>query len=222
MTAQVLAGAASAYATFQTAEAQQADVSDAASLSDIISLQSSQDRIENTCIKASSQSHSAVHEIRSLKKLPGFTELMGSKPEAPAEKEPEADESLLGAILEERLAHVETARRMLAEFFSGDETACENHDLLKMFIDGDEIDLTTAHGIFESLSGMDWTGEASAKRIFDIAKLFSDGDSEMMDMMRSAVLSAFSQVESSFGGSGSLPKQAYDMLNSVNSLFDKN
>ena len=24
------------------------------------------------------------------------------------------------------------------------------------------------------------------------------------------------------GGSGSLPKQAYDMLNSVNSLFDKN
>ena len=111
---------------------------------------------------------------------------------------------------------------MLAEFFGGDETACENHDLLKMFIDGDEIDLTTAHGIFESLSGMDWTGEASAKRIFDIAKLFSDGDSEMMDMMRSAVLSAFSQVESSFGGSGSLPKQAYDMLNSVNSLFDKN
>mgnify|MGYP000368059013 CR=1 FL=1 len=212
MTAQVLAGAASAYATFQTAEVRQADVSDTASLSDIISLQSSQDRIENTCIKASSQSHSAVHEIHSLKKLPGFTELMGSKPETSAEKEPEADESLLGAILEERLA----------QFFSGDETACENHDLLKMFIDGDEIDLTTAHGIFESLSGMDWTGEASAKRIFDIAKLFSDGDSEMMDMMRSAVLSAFSQVESSFGGSGSLPKQAYDMLNSVNSLFDKN
>ena len=48
MTAQVLAGAASAYATFQTAEVRQADVSDTASLSDIISLQSSQDRIENT------------------------------------------------------------------------------------------------------------------------------------------------------------------------------
>ena len=89
MTAQVLAGAASAYATFQTAEVRQADVSDTASLSDIISLQSSQDRIENTCIKASSQSHSAVHEIHSLKKLPGFTELMGSKPETSAENEHE-------------------------------------------------------------------------------------------------------------------------------------
>lgn len=218
MTAQALAGT---YVPFQTAEVRHADTGDTASLSDIISLQSSQDRIENSCIKASSQAHTAVHEIRSLKKLPGFTELMGTKPEEPARQD-EPDEAALGAILEERLARVDTARRMLAEFFGGDDTACENHDLLKMFIDGDEIDLTTAHGIFESLSGMDWTGETSAKRIFDIARLFSDGDSEMMDMMRAAVLSAFSQVESSFGGSGSLPKQAYDMLNSVKSLFDKN
>lgn len=146
------------------------------------------------------------------------------EPAAETEKQEDytVDEDVLNALFEESFSRVDSARQLLTEFFSGDETALGSYDLLKMFTDGDEIDIETAHDMFESLSGLDWTGEASAQRIFDMAKTFADGDSDVMEMMRSAVLTAFSEVENSFGGAGSLPKEAYDTLERVSELFNGN
>ena len=223
-----------------------------ASFSDELSSQMLRDGFSQSYGTQSANTYSPTREIRSLKRLPSFTELMENSAGtdmtmpavaeeniSPVSEEPQqplqetaaeteksedytVDEDVLNALFEESFGRVDNARQMLTKFFSGDESALGSYDLLKMFTDGDEIDIETAHDMFESLSGLDWTGEASAQRIFDMAKTFADGDSDVMEMMRSAVLTAFSEVENSFGGAGSLPKEAYDTLERVSELFNGN
>ncbi|MBQ8568235.1 MAG: hypothetical protein IJ446_03360 [Oscillospiraceae bacterium] len=104
------------------------------------------------------------------------------------------------------------------------------HETKKIFDkDGNElvpdengmVDLSNVEGVEEfEFDDKYWGAEATAQRIFDMAKAFGGENEALLGLMKKAVYAGFAQVEGLFGGEGSLPDVCYETKDKFDELFN--
>lgn len=104
------------------------------------------------------------------------------------------------------------------------------HETKKIFDkDGNElvpdengmVDLSNVEGVEEfEFDDKYWGAEATAQRIFDMAKAFGGENEALLGLMQKAVYAGFAQVEQIFGGEGKLPEVCYETRDKFDELFN--
>lgn len=138
------------------------------------------------------------------------------------------DTETVNKLLEESNRKIQEFRDLLRKILGG-QADTENKKIFgnsyesKFPVDENGmVDLSGIEGVKEfEFDEEYWGAEATAQRIFDMAKAFAGEDSYLLELMKQSVQVGFSEVETIFGGKGKLPQVSYDTLDRFNQLFDE-